>query len=163
MLARLEGLDGVRRAETDFSGDHLRLLLDDPDALAAATGLLAEAGYGTQEATGVAVERWYDRASVGELSRVEAGVIADRVLVALRRDRTLDTETARRLRDAVADGLHRCFVETTLTARPSPGLRATAVERSRLAARPVVGDEMAGEVARLVQEDMAQDHTQPPA
>ncbi|MEK7863826.1 MAG: hypothetical protein AAB295_11255 [Chloroflexota bacterium] len=158
MLARLEELEGIERAETDFAGEFLRLAVGQPSALVTAIELLAASGYGAEEVADASIERWYDRGSVGELSRVEAGVIAGRVITALRRTRPLDDQTAATLRSAVVDALHRCFTQTVLGAQPSPGLRANAVGAVRDAATTIVGDTLADELARLVEADMSTDH-----
>lgn len=160
MLARLEETPGIERAQTDFSGDWLRLTLADAAAQAAAIELLAASGYVAEVTTEMPADRWYDRASVGELSRVEAGVIAGRVITALRRARAIDGPTATALREATVNALHRCFLATALGARPSPGLRANAVAAARDAATAIVGDSLAIELARLVEVDMAEDHKQ---
>ncbi|HET7701439.1 MAG TPA: hypothetical protein VFM06_11305 [Candidatus Limnocylindria bacterium] len=160
MLARLEGLPGVERAETDFSGDHLRLTVADASAQNAAIELLAASGYLGEVVTAAPTDRWYDGGSVGELSRVEAGVIADRVLTIFRRVHSLDDAASAALRDAIVDALHRCFTHTTIAARPSPSLRASAVTAVRDAAAPIVGDGPAAELARLVEQDMSSDHKQ---
>lgn len=151
---------GLERAETDFAGDYLRLTLADARAQSAAIELLAASGYPAEAVTETPADRWYDRASVGELSRVEAGVIAERVITRLRSTRPIDDPTAQALRGAVVGALHRCFTATALTAQPSPGLRARAVGATRQAATAIVGAVVAAELARLVEEDMAEDHKQ---
>ncbi len=158
MLARLEDIPGVERAETDFSGDHLRLTVADATAQDAAVELLAASGYLGEVVNEEPTDRWYDRGSVGELSRVEAGVIAGRVLTAFRRVRSIDDGPSAALRDAIVDALHRCFTQMAITARPSPSLRASAVTAVRDAAAPIVGGGPAAELARLVEHDMSSDH-----
>ncbi len=158
MLARLEELEGIERVETDFAGDYLRLAAREPSALVAAIELLAASGYAAEEVTDLPIERWYDRGSVSELSRVEASVIAGRVISALRRRHRLDDHSATMLRSAVVDALHRCFLQTALTALPSPGLRASAVDATRVAARAIVDAAMAEELAGLIEADMSTDH-----
>lgn len=158
MLARLQELDGIEHAETDFSGDHLRLALTDRTALARATDLLVALGYVAEPAADLTVDRWYDRDSVGDLSRVEAGMIADRVIPAVRLRHRLDADLVRALRSALVDALHRCFVEKGISSQPSPSLRAGCVEAALAAATPIVGATVAEELARIVGADMAQDH-----
>ena len=160
MLARLEELDGIDHAETDFAGDFLRLGVTDAAALTHATDLLLSLGYVAEPVTDIAVNTWYDTASVGQLSRLEAGVIADRVMHALRESAAIDVDGAGRLRAALVDALHRCFVETTLTARPSAQMRMSSVAAARAIAVPIVGATMADRVAALVDADMGDDHTQ---
>lgn len=158
MLARLQELDGIEHAETDFSGDHLRLALTDRTAVARATDLLIALGYVAEPAGDLTVGQWYDRDSVGDLSRVEAGMIADRVVPAVRLRHRLDDDLARALRSALVDTLHRCFVENSISSQPSPSLRAGCIEAALAAATPIVGAPIAEAVARLVGVDMAQDH-----
>lgn len=158
MLARLEELDGVEYAQTDFSGDYLRLTLNDTAALKRASHVLLALGYVVEAATDVAVDRWYDRNSVGDLSRVEAAVIADRVVPTVRLRHELSDDLARSLRSALAGALHRCFIENATTSYPSRSLRPGCVEATRAAASPLVGAAVAEELARAVAADMAEDH-----
>jgi hypothetical protein len=160
VLARLEELDGIEHAETDFAGEFLRLVVTDASALTSATDLLVSLGYVAEPVTDSAVNTWYDAASVGQLSRLEAGIIADRVMRALRGSAAIDVDGAVRLRAALVDALHRCFVETTLTARPSARLRVSCVAAARAVAVPIVGATLADRVAALVDVDMGDDHTQ---
>jgi hypothetical protein len=159
VLARLEELDGVTHAETDFTGDYLRLTLNDLTALTRATEMLLALGYVAEPAANVRVDHWYDENSVGDLSRVEAGVIADRVVPTLRLRHELNDDLARSLRSALVEALHRCFTENAITSQPSPSLRSSCVEATRTAASPLVGALVAEEFARVVDADMAEDHT----
>ena len=158
MLARLEDLDGIERAETDFGGDYLQLHLRSRDTVRAATELLLELGYLAEPTETSTVTRWYGRDSVGELSRVEAGVIADRVIQRHRAIHTLPENTAVALREAVVDALHRCFVTTALPSAPSSSLRTSCTEATREAAAPLVGADLANELAGLMATDMSEDH-----
>lgn len=160
MLARLEELDGIEHAETDFAGDFLRLVVTDASALTRATDLLVSLGHAAEPVTDITVNTWYDAASVGQLSRLEAGVIADRVMRALRGSAAIDVDGAGGLRAALIDALHRCFVATMLTARSSPRLRMSCVAAARAIAVPIVGATLADRVAALVDADMGDDHTQ---
>ena len=79
-------------AAVDFSGDFLKLALRDTSAFHLVTALLEELGYRTEIASQVdagAVDAWYDTSSVVELSRVEAGVIADRIVPPLAHTQSL--------------------------------------------------------------------------
>lgn len=158
MLARLEALEGVERAETDFAGDLLRLSLRDEGAVALALERLASLGYGA-EPTDVATDaRWYDRRTVGELSRVEAEIIAARVTARFTDDRGVDANAADRVRAAVTDALHACFLTTELRTGPGTGeFRARCVERTVAAVRPIVGD-AADALGRLLDDDMRHVH-----
>jgi hypothetical protein len=158
VLARLEDLDGIERAETDFGGDYLRLHLSSPDAVTAASELLLTLGYVAEPFAATTITRWYGRDTVSELSRVEAGVIADRVLQKHRAIHPLSDDGAIALRDAVADALHRCFVTTALTSAPSLSLRTSCAEATRDAAAPLIGSDAASELAALMETDMSEDH-----
>ena len=160
MLARLEDLGGIRRAETDFAGDFLRLSLTDGTPLSVAIETLATLGYRAEPAEGTAAVRtWYDARSVGELSFVEAGVIADRVLAEVAERHRLPGEGARDLRAAIVEALHACFITKTLDAGPSSGeFRAACVRATVAAAVPVVGTRLADEIGRSLDADMTQIH-----
>ena len=158
MLARLEELDGVEHAQTDIGGNYLRLTVSDIAAVDRASALLLALGYFGEPATDMAVDRWYDRNSIGALSRVEAGVIADRVVPIVRLRHALNDDLARSLRSVLVDALHRCFIENAITSQPSPSLRSSCVEATRAAALPLVGAVVAEELARVVAADMAEDH-----
>ncbi len=158
MLARLEELDGIERAETDFAGDYLRLHLRSRDTVTVATALLLELGYVAEPADTATVTRWYGRDAVGDLSRVEAGVISDRVVASYRTAHTLPDTTAATLRDALVGALHRCFVTTALTSAPSLSLRTSCTEATRTAAAPLIGSDLADELAALMEADMSEDH-----
>lgn len=174
MLARLEDLPGVERAETDFAGDFLRLTLAEDAALATAVGrtpltivveLLASLGYRAEEVFPRAVGSgvWYDARSVGELSFVEAGVIADRVLAALAERHPLAGDVARALRAAVVEALHACFISKPLAAGASSGeFRDACVRGTVAAAVPVIGTDLADDLGRLLDADMRQIHRADP-
>jgi len=157
-LARLEEVDGIDRAETDFGGDYLRLHLRSRETFPIATELLLALGYLAEPTDTSTVTRWYGRDAVGELSRVEAGVIADRVLTRYRTAHALPDETAVALREVLVDELHRCFVTTALTSTPSLSLRTSCAEATRAAALPLIGPESANELAVLMETDMSEDH-----
>ena len=158
MLARLQDIDGIAHAETDVTGDFLRLSFTEVSALARATHLLLSLGYIAEPVTDVDVSVWYDAASVGELSRIEADVIAGRVLRLLRRSNEVDADAMGRLRSGLVDALHRCLLATSLTARPSPGLRTSCAMAARDSAVPIVGSVVADQLATLVDADMGDDH-----
>lgn len=162
MLARLEALEDVDRAYVDHRGDLLRLSLHDERAVAPAIALLNELGYGAEPASDAeagAVEVWYDTTSVGDLSRVEAGVIADRIVPIFAQARTLSSAEATRVRSAVVDALHTCFVSTSLGSGPSLAAFRLSCERAvEDAVRPIVGQGPARELAQLLITDMSKDH-----
>ena len=158
MLARLQELKGITHAQTDFSGDYLRLTLTDGAAITRATDMLLALGYVSEPIVDNTVDHWYDKDSVGELSRVEAGVIADRVVPAVRLRHELDDDLATSLRSTLVDALHRCFIENAISSQPSPSLRSSCVAAALTAASPIVGGVVAEELARVVGADMAEDH-----
>ena len=160
MLARLEDLPGVERAETDFAGDFVRLTLTGQTPLSIAVDLLASLGYRAESAENdVAVGAWYDARSVGELSFVEAGVIADRVLAELTARYPITSDVSGALRTEMAAALHACFITRPLTAGPSSGeFRDACVRASVAAAIPVVGTAVADQLGRLLDADMRQIH-----
>ena len=162
MLARLEALDDVDHAYVDHRGDLLRLSLRDERALAPAIALLNELGYGAERANDAetrSVGVWYDTTSVGDLSRVEAGVIADRIVPTFAQARTLSSAQATRVRSSVVDALHTCFVSTSLGSGPSLAAFRLSCERAvEDAVRPMVGRKPARELAELLRADMSEDH-----
>ena len=164
MLARLEDLPGIERAETDFAGDFLRLTLDE-GTQSSAIALLASLGYAAEPNDGTPADRaWYDARSVGDLSFVEAGVIADRVLADLWTQQPLASRVAGALRAAVVEALHACFVTKPLAAGPSSGeFREACVRASVAAAIPVAGTAVADELGRLLDADMRQIHRADPS
>jgi hypothetical protein len=165
VLARLEDLVGIVRAETDFAGDFLRLTLSEERPLTTVIDLLSSLGYRAEIATAtVVIGVWYDARSVGELSFVEAGVIADRVLAALRARQPLTTDVAGALRAAVVDALHACFITKPLEAGSSSGeFREACVRATVASAVPVIGTRLAEELGRLLDADMGQIHRADPA
>ena len=162
MLARLEALVGVEHARIDYRGDLLKLALGHEHALGAVSAVLSELGYGAEraaEADAVAVEVWYDLASVGELSRVEAGVIADRILPPFARAHNLRASLTQQLRTAIVDALHDCFVSYALDSGLSRGeFRLTCAQAVEERVRPILDTGSASELARTLAVDMSEDH-----
>jgi hypothetical protein len=162
VLARLEALEDVDHAFVDHSGDLLRLSLRDEHAITAAIALLSELGYGAERASDAdvrAVTIWYDTTSVGDLSRVEAGVIADRIVPSFAEARKLSAPATSHVRSAVVDALHVCFISNALASGPSLGeFRLSCEGAVEDAVRPIVGREPARELAALLNTDMSQDH-----
>ncbi len=162
MLARLEALDDVDHAHVDSSGDLLKLSLRHEGAFAPAIALLNELGYAAESASDAeteAVAAWFDTTSVGDLSRVEAGVIADRIVPPFAQARGLTPVQTAQIRSAVVDALHNCFVGNPLDSGPSLGAFRLLCERAvEDQMRPIVGREPAHELAGLLNADMSQDH-----
>ena len=162
MLARLESLEDIERAQVDFSGDLLKLSLRSEQALEVAISALNELGYGAERASAAEIEAitvWYDTTSVGDLSRAEAGVIADRIVPSFATAQKLSPAAITRVRTAVVEALHGCFVNNALGSGPSLGKFRLMCERAiEDAARPIVGPDMARELAALLNIDMSEDH-----
>jgi hypothetical protein len=162
VLARVEELEGVDRAEIDYRGDFLRLALNDGGALALTADLLKGLGYESMRATDGEVQtvtRWYDVASVGDLSRVEASVIADRIVPSFALARKLSPDQIERVRITVVDALHHCFVSTALASGPRLGaFRLSCVRAVEDTVRPIVGRASARTLAELLNADLTEDH-----
>jgi hypothetical protein len=158
VLARLEQIDGVLTAETDDAGDYLRLSVRDDPVVAVARDALASLGYGAELArTDLRVARWFGVRTVRELSLIEAGVIADRILPQV--TGRIAAPDAPRLREAIVGALHACFVRTELTSAPSgEAFRLDCVRQAAAAASPIVGAALASEVGRLLDIDMRTVH-----
>lgn len=156
MLARLEAIEGVELAEVDHRGELLRLRSTSDHALEDALATLRELGYGAEEISGApAVERWYGRDTVRELSREEGDVIARRIVPGFARSRELARSSADQLEAAVAQALYACFAAHTLDANASPGaLVHECVRAVEEAARELIGADRASELASLLSDDL---------
>ena len=165
MLARLAELEGVRHAETDRTGNLLRLSVDSERARGSALELLTSLGYAAEPAPETqAVRDWYDANSVGELSLIEAGVIVDRVLPQLVQTRTVEVRVIAALRAALVDALHRCFLTNALGPTTASGtFRDECVRVSVAAAVPLIGTAGADALGRVVDADMHEVHREEPA
>jgi hypothetical protein len=162
VLAQVEGLESVSHAEIDYRGDLLKISLSDDLALSRVADLLKSLGYGSEQASDAetrTVTNWYDTGSVGALSRVEAGVIADRILPAFALTRKLSPDQAEGARAAVIDALHSCFVGTPLASGTTLGeFRHSCVRAVDNSVRPIVGPASARTLAELLNADLTQDH-----
>lgn len=160
MLARLSELDGVARVSVDHAGELLRLTLD-RDALPASLALLRDLGQEAEVVDGHTATKatiWYDAASVHELSFVEAGVIADRVVPRFLREHQLPIEPAT-LRGGVVSALHRSFTERGSDAAVSTGaFRHDAVRATVRAVGGLIGPGTARAFGALLEADLSQDH-----
>jgi len=160
VLARLEELDGVDRAEVDFAADFMRLSVRDDAAQTHALQTLNALGYGAapvQQSTDVA--RWYDRRSVGELSRVEAEVISGRVTSRYAERHEMSGELQQALRSAIATSLHASFAAIDMAAGPSPAdFRRDCVARAVSATTPLIGARDSAELGAILEDDLQQPH-----
>ena len=161
MLARLRQIEGVDDASVDFGGTFLRLSGRGP-VQDEAIGMLREHGY-EPEPVAIGAEtptKWYDLRSVDELSRVEADVIARRVVGKLGARVSLSADVAARLRDAVAAALRQCFTERDTRTDLEPGqFRDRCVERVTDAARSMLAPHQVAEFAATLEADLNEDHT----
>jgi len=156
VLARLEAIEGVTTAEVDHRGELLRLSAADGRAVADAAETLRELGYGSDPVPEpVDRPRWYGRDTVGELSREEGEVIAQRVVRGFARARGLTPGVAERLESAVAGALGAYFARRSIAATTPPGaLRDGSVSAVREAAEPLIGPDLARELAVALGRDL---------
>jgi hypothetical protein len=161
VLARLEALEGVAAAGTNYAGDLLRLRLSD-DVAPEVQLLLSDLGYEGEVVLPDAVPAttvWYDTRSVGELSHIEAAVIADRIVPPFASERELSVDEATRLRAAVVAALQDAFLRyATAGAGGTGAFRSECVLATVTAARAIVGMESARALGDLLDVDLGQDH-----
>ena len=127
-----------------------------------AIAVLRELGYDPEPpATGDGPPtKWYDRASVDALSRVEADVIARRVVGKLRSRVDISADAAARLQNDVADALRRCFAERHgSTGEPPAHFRDQAIERATQAAREILDSTQVEQFVATLEADLSEDHT----
>jgi hypothetical protein len=160
VLARLTKLDGIARAEVDHAGVLLRLTLD-RDTVAASLALLRELGHEAEVVDDDAATKttgWYDAASVNDLSFVEAGVIADRVVPGFIREHQAPIDPAT-LRGLVVSALHRSFTERAIDVGGSASaFRQDSVRATVDAVGSLLGSEAALAFGALLEADLSQDH-----
>ena len=165
MLARLEALQGVSRAETNYAGDLLRLSIQDEAARGQAELLLRDLGYEGEVVSAEAAPRaiaWYDARSVGELSQIEAGVIADRIVPPFAQEHHLSAGEAPRLRAAVVAALHGCFLRHSTGEIGTGAFRNECVRVTVEAVRATIGADQARALGEVLDLDLAQDHRSGP-
>lgn len=86
-------------------------------------------------------------------------MIADRIVHPFAKARKLSPDTTTRVRTAVVDALHSCFVSNALASGPSLGAFRLSCERAvEGAVRSIVGAEPAHALAALLNTDMSEDH-----
>lgn len=155
MLARLEAIDGVAEAEVDGGGHLIRLSVRDERSLGASIALLDELGHRATATSSTGGESWYDARSVGELSRIEAGFIADRIVPAFAQREGLSPERSAQLRAAVVDALHRSFVTNTFEGGGGSGaFRRACVMAVESRAGPIIGVDQARTLGRSLDADL---------
>lgn len=155
MLARLETIDGVVSAVVDHRGELLRLNVSDEGALDQARQALTALGYEARDADPEEQmnRRWYGSATVRELSREEARVIADRVVPPFARDHGLADAVAERLASAVTAALFECFTAHTRGA-PAGSIRSLCAPAVAEAASVLIGAAAAGDLAARIHADL---------
>lgn len=159
MLARLGELECARNSEVDYRGEYLRLPAADDACVSDVRVRLSGAGYDSDilrepdaEDLMRRVARWYPAARAGELSRVEAEVLAREIAPAFIAQFPL-TIHLQDLEHAIATGLETCFVNHPLGAQDAPavlsGLCGSAVAA---AASAVLAVDDAQTLGRFVNE-----------
>lgn len=99
--------------------------------------------------------RWYDAATVRELSGEEAKIITDRVLASSDSARELAAADRDRLRDAMADALYSVFAGHDLAAGSRPGtLRDACIRAVETAAVAIIGPDGAREITSILGRDL---------
>lgn len=144
-------------AAVDRGGELLRVRVSNDRALEDARRVLAELGYrATVAPFGIDDRQWYGPATVGDLSRVEAQVIADRVVGTFGARHGLASDLVGSLTSVVAASLYECFAAHTLGADAAPGsLREVCAEAASAAAAPLIGEDAARDLASAVCADLS--------
>ena len=140
----------------------MRLTFTTPMAQETAVAVLRELGYEPEEAApgGAMPNKWYDVASVFELSAVEADVIARRVVGTFAASTLLARDVAARLQIAVAAALQRCFTDRDASPDDRPGaFRNDCLEAAAEAARESLDDVQVAAFVRTLEADLDEDHT----
>ncbi len=100
--------------------------------------------------------RWYGPNTVRELSREEAGIIAQRVVLAFAAEPDLNANERDALAQLVAEALYTCFVAHTADANaPAGALRDACARAVEQAARGTLGPARAAALGRAVAADLA--------
>ena len=156
MLAQIEQQAGVESVEVDRRGEFLRVDARGPEDVAAVIARLHELGFAAGRTTDSAAERqWYRHDEVGELSREEAAVIAQRVVPAFARANDLP-DRADTLTDLVAIDLASVLRHQ----RGARGLAARNASRRMRARRRAgnarsLGAARASELGKAIEADLA--------
>lgn len=142
----------------DHTGELLRLDVSDGRALDEARRVLAELGYSATiaEPSGITGRRWYGQATVRDLSREEAGVIADRVVKPFGIRHELASTVADPLTSAVTTALYESFAAHPLGGDADPGsLRKLCAAAVISAAVPLIGEDAARDLASAIEADLS--------
>ena len=162
MLARLQDVEGVSRADVDYGGNYMRLTFTAPTALDTAVEVLRELGYEPEVAAPgeIMPAKWYDVGSVFELFAVEADVIAQRVVGRFTMMTLLAGDVADRLQIAVAAALRKCFADRVVSPDARPGaFRSDCLEAAAEAARASLDDVRVAAFVHTLEADLDEDHT----
>ncbi len=113
-------------------------------------------GYDASEgATAPPDARWYSSATARDLSREEAGVIAERVVPPFARAHGATAGDADRLRSIVADALYGVFSAHTMTgAVPREAPREESFAAVMEAATPLIGADEARSLVMALRRDL---------
>lgn len=157
MLARLSGIAGVDSAEIDHRGELLRVRARTSAAIDRARAALTDLGYDASAAD-LSVDqqiRWYDAASVRDLSREEARIIAQRVLSGFAGARDLDSGRLDELRTAITGALFGVFASHELGVASRPGtFLSECVRAVEQAAAEIIGSDRAREISSILERDL---------
>ena len=156
MLARLEALDGVVTASVDHDGQFLRLEIVNDRSLGEVMVTLGELGYEAVEMHGpMSVDRWYSREGVGDLSREEGRIIAERVVRPFARSRAMVSTMSDRLERAVADSLGGSFASHWIdSGRSRDALVEESIGAAEVTAAALLGVDAARELAIALRLDL---------
>jgi hypothetical protein len=158
VLARLQEEEAVESAEVDRRGELLRLRLRSSSNVSGVVDLLSNLGFAGEVVVDadVGAATWYGLGSVGELSREEAKVIAQRVVPLFAQQAGLGVGEVEALKDLVATALHACFIAHTLEAGAPHGALNSACGRAvQDAALQQLGPERAVALGNAIQADLA--------
>lgn len=157
MLARLETIDGVLSTAVDHHGEFLRLGVEDERVFDRVRQALTDLGYDVLEASPDEQmdRRWYGSATVRELSREEARIIADRVVPPFALSYGLPDPIAEQLASTVSAALFECFAAHTLgSGAAAASLRNECSDAVAEAAAVLVGADVARDLAARIDTDL---------
>jgi hypothetical protein len=156
VLARLDQQPGIELAEVDRKGEVLRLRLTSGDVLDRATVLLSELGFAGESMTHVPDGlRWYGTADVGELSREEANVVAERVVPPFVNGSTLPSSEIDPLSKLVATALHAWFMRHAVGSESLASFHRSCAQAVASATLDRLGPERSARLGQAVEEDFA--------
>ena len=156
MLARLGAEPYVERAEVDLHGALLRVQLSDTADLTTLLAILEQLGFPAALADDDIGQRsWYGADRVGELSRAEGRIIAERVISSFAREHGVDSAAASVLFDSVAQALYRCFTSPERDpSAPASVVRSECALAAQRAAAPVLGPDLAATLGAAIAADL---------